>query len=50
LTTPLPADDYLYGVNYKPEPVKCSCGSTKLYTLNDTEHYMCLDCGKQWSE
>mgnify|MGYP001251666228 CR=1 len=42
--------DFLYGVEYKPEPVTCVCGSERIYILSATEHYLCLECGKQWKD
>jgi hypothetical protein len=42
-------NDFLYGVEYIPEPVVCeSCESPKLYDLTATNHYLCLNCGNQF--
>jgi hypothetical protein len=44
------ARDFIYAVHYEPEQAQCDCGSHKLYALTATEHWLCLDCGKQWAD
>lgn len=44
-------NDFLYGINYKPETVSCpkqNCDNTLLYELKETHHYLCIECGHQF--